>query len=186
LEKTMRNSTAREFSDLSKPALVFESLSASEVKQSLLPFYLGLDFDGRRRRFGGAVSDDSIRQHCSGLDLERSVVLSCSGEAGLLAAIELHPLTSDWEHAELALAENTEGDRDTIVAHLLQLAAFAAGKRGCTALVIQSCCSERAFIDLLRGMGRVRTRDDLLWLELGEYSSLCSAYASQASSSQVS
>jgi len=174
----MRNSTARDFSGLSKPALVFESLSASEVKRSLLPFYLRLDFDGRRRRFGGAVSDDSIIQHCDRLDLERSVVLSCSGEAGVLAAIELHPLASDWEHAEMALAENAEANRDTIVAHLLQLAAFAAGKRGCTALVIQSCCSERDFIDLLRGMGRVQARDDLLWLELGEYASLCSAYSS--------
>ena len=177
LEKTMRNATAREFSHLSNSALVFKSLTARDVDLSLKPFYIGLDFDGRRRRFGCAVSDDSIAQHCNGLNLENSIVLACSGNAGLLAAIELHPFASDWEHVELALAESAETDRTTIVAHLLQLAAFAAGKRGCTALVLPSCNSERSFIELLGGMGRVRMWDDLMWLELGEYASLRSAHS---------
>jgi hypothetical protein len=177
LEMAMRNSTAREFSHPSNSALIFKSLTARDVDLSLMPFYLSLDFDGRRRRFGCAVSDESIAQHCGGLNLEKSIVLACSGNAGLLAAIELHPLAPDWEHAEMALAESAETDRTTIVAHLLQLAAFAAGKRACTALVIPSCCAERAFIELLRGMGRARMRDDLLWLELGEYASLRSAHS---------
>lgn len=173
----MRNSNAREFSHLSNSALVFKSLTARDVDLLLKPFYISLDFDGRRRRFGCAVSDDSIAQHCNGLNLEKSVVLACSGNAGLLATIELHSLAPDWEHAELALAESAETDRSTIVAHLLQLAVFAAGKRSCTALVIPSCNSERAFIELLRGMGRVRMWDDLMWLELGEYASLRSVHS---------
>jgi hypothetical protein len=168
----MKNSTASEFSHSSYSALVFKSLTAGEVEASLLPFYLGLDFDARRRRFGGGVGDDAIRRHCRGLNLDNAIVLACSGKTGVIAAIELHPLGSDWDDTELALAESAAADRTTIVAHLLQLAAFAAGKRGCTTFVIPSCSSERDFIELLRGMGRVRMHEDVLRLELGEYASL--------------
>jgi hypothetical protein len=124
----MKNSSASEFAHSSYSALVSRSLTASDVEVSLLPFYLGLDFDARRRRFGGGVCDDAIRQHCRALNLDNAIVLACSGRAGLIAAIELHPLVHDWENTELALAECAEADRTTIVAHLLQLAAFAAGK----------------------------------------------------------
>jgi hypothetical protein len=172
----MKNSAASEFSHVSNPALVFKSLTACDVGLSLRPFYLGLDFDARRRRFGGAVSDDAIWRHCQGLDLEKAIVLACAGETGLLAVIELHALAPDWEHAELALAESAKADRTTIVAHLLQLAAFAAGKRGCTAFVVPSCSTERDFLHLLRGMGRAEMRADVLWLELGEYARPGSAH----------
>jgi hypothetical protein len=172
LETTMKNSTASEFSHSSYSSLLFKSLTASDVEALLLPFYLGLDFEARRRRFGGGVSDDAIRQHCHKLNLDNAMVLVCSGKTGVIAAIELHPLGSDWEDTELALAECAKADRATIVAHLLQLAAFAAGKRGCATFVIPSCSSERDYIELLRGMGRVRMHADLLRLELGEYVSL--------------
>jgi hypothetical protein len=168
----MKNSTASEFSHSSNSALLFKSLTASDVEVSLLPFYLGLDFDARRRRFGGAVSDNAIRQHCRGLNLDNAIILACSGKAGLIAAIEVHPLASGWEDSELALAECANADRTTIVAHLLQLAAFAAGKRACTTFVIPSCSSERDFLELLRGMGRVRMQEDVLRIELGEYATL--------------
>ena len=36
----MRNSTTREFSHLSNSALIFRSLTASDVDLSLIPFYL--------------------------------------------------------------------------------------------------------------------------------------------------
>lgn len=53
-----------------------------------------------------------------------------------------------------------------------QLAAFAAGKRGCSTLVIPLGPSERALVQLLRGMGRVRVQDDSARVDLGEYARL--------------
>jgi hypothetical protein len=172
LETTVKNSTAGELLRSSNSALLFKSLEASDVETSLLPFYLALDFDARRKRFCGAVSDDAIKQHCRTLDFDNAVVLACAGPAGLIAVIELHPLVPDWEYAELALAEPTAADRTTVVAHLLQLAAFAAGRRGCTEFVIECGSPERDYLQLLRGMGRVRMQADSLRVGLGEYSSL--------------
>jgi hypothetical protein len=170
LEKIMKNSIPGEFPHSTISTLLFKSLSQSELEPLLLPFYLSLDFDARRLRFGGGVSDASIRAYCAGLDLANAVVLACLGADGVVTAIELHPLASAWEHSELALADRATADRTTIVAHLLQLAAFAAGTRGCTSLVAQSFPGE--LLELLRGMGRVRREDDAVRIEIGEYAML--------------
>jgi hypothetical protein len=168
----MRNSTASEFSRPGRSPFSFRSLTANELKISLLSFYLALDFDGRRARFGAAVSDDSLRQHCRQLDPDRTIVIACWGPSGLVAAIELHPLSSGWEDSELVLADRATADRTKIIAHLLQLAAFAAGERGCTTLILPCCSPERVLVELLRGMGRVRVQGDTIRAELGEYASL--------------
>jgi hypothetical protein len=46
------------------------------------------------------------------------------------------------------------------------------GKRGCSTLVIALGPSERALVQLLRGMGRVRVQDDSARVDLGEYARL--------------
>jgi hypothetical protein len=163
----MKNPIAGEFLTSSTSALVFKSLTASEVVGSLLPFYLSLDFDARRKRFGAAMSDDAVERHCARLNSDVAIVLACADSEGLVAAIELHPLAYGWADAELALVSRAGADRTTIVAHLLQLAALAAGERGCTAFVVSPFASEADFVDLLRGMGRVRVQEDALRLELG-------------------
>jgi hypothetical protein len=168
----MKNSTAGEFSRAGQSTYSFKSLTAGELQSSLLAFYLGLGFDERRARFGGGVSDDSIRRHCRRLDPDRSIVLACAGPSGLMAAIELHSLSSGWEDCELALAECAAADRTTIVTHLLQLAAFAAGERGCAAFIIPCWSPQRGLLELLRGMGRVRVHGDTVRVELGEYANL--------------
>jgi hypothetical protein len=168
----MKTSTADEFSSSSTSVISFRSLDADDLHALLQPFYLGLDFDGRRARFGCAVSDDSIIRHCRGLDPDQAVVLGCTGPNGLIAAIELHPLLSTWEDAELALADAAVTDRIMILGHLLQLAAFAAGKRGCNTLIVTLGPSERELLRLLRGMGRVRVQGDSARVDLGEYARL--------------
>jgi hypothetical protein len=168
----MKNSTAGEFSRAGQSTLSFRILTASELHSSLPAFYLALDFDARRARFGGAVSDDAIRRHCRRLDPDGSMVLACSGPEGLVAAIELHRLSSGWEDCELALAEYATADRTTIVAHLLQLAAFAAGERGCATFIIPCWTPNHSLLELLRGMGRVRVHGETVRVELGEYASL--------------
>jgi hypothetical protein len=173
----MKNSDASEFSRAGQSTLSFKSLEASDLEAALLPFYLGLNFDARRARFGGAVSDEAIRRHCRQLDPDRAIVLACAGQSGLVAAIELHPISSDsmssgWEDSELALADCATTDRKTIVAHLLQLAAFAAGKRGCRTFIIPSFSAEGSLLELLRGMGRVRVNADTVRVEIDEYADL--------------
>ena len=86
-----------EFPHSTMSTLLFKSLSQSELQPSLLPFYLGLDFDGRRRRFDGAVSDEAIRAHCAGLDLACDVVLAC------LAGLAIFPCSwlPDYKPGEI-------------------------------------------------------------------------------------
>jgi hypothetical protein len=173
----MKTTTAGDISRTSHATLSFKALPASELNSSLLDFYLGLGFDARRARFGGAMSDDAIRRHCAALDPRTSLVLACAGPSELLAAIELHPLSADWEDTELALADRATTDRMTIIAHLLQLAAFAAGERGCHTFIVSHDVPEAALRELLRGMGRARRQDDTIRVELGDYASLRSRTA---------
>ena len=165
----MKSSIPSEFPRSADSTILFRSLTEDELESSLLPFYLSLDFDKRRERFGGVVSDDSIRRHCRQLDLNNVIVLACSGPAGLVAVIELHPLSSGWEESELAIACNAKVNGATVIAHLLQLAAFAAGKRGCTAFVTPSFSSGCDFLELLRRIGRVRVESDAVQTDIGEF-----------------
>jgi hypothetical protein len=168
----MKNQIFDRFSNTSAAALAFKSLLTTELPESLLPFYLGLDAEARRARFGAAVSDASIARHCRGLNVTRAIVLACEGLGGVVAAIELHALTPDWSDAELALTCTATSDQTTIVAHLAQLAAFAAGKRGCRALIISPCLHEQAFIEIFRGMGRATRQDDGVRIDISEYARL--------------
>jgi hypothetical protein len=165
----MKTSNANEFLAAKTSTISFRSLTSDDLRSLLPPFYLDLDFDARRVRFGCAVSDDSIIRHCQGLNLGGGEVLGCVGPTGLIAAIELHPLSPTWEDAELALAETTAVDKIIILGHLLQLAAFVAGKRGCNALVIHMEPSERDLLRLLRGMGRTRLQGDSARVDIAEY-----------------
>jgi hypothetical protein len=169
----MKTSNANEFCAPTLSTISFKSLSADDVQTLLLPFYLGLDLDARRVRFGCAVSDHSIMRHCAGLDLNHAMVLGCVGPAGLIAAIELHPLSSIWEDVELAVADRAAtSDRIMILAHLLQLAAFAAGKQGCNTFIVPLGPFERDLLRLVRGIGRVRVQGDSARVDLGEYARL--------------
>lgn len=162
---------ATEGGEFSAPAFCFKSLAAKDLP-SLVSFYLQLDFDARRRRFGGTVSDHSLRQYCAMLNLDRSVVLGCFDPAGLVAAIELHPLIENWEAAELAVAGRHARHTTNIISHLLQLAAFVVGERGCNTLIVPFHSRQFCLIELLRGMGRVRVHDDSARLDVSDYACL--------------
>jgi hypothetical protein len=146
-------------------------LSTDDLSALLPAFYLGLDFHARRARFGCAVSDDSILCHCRGLNLDQAIVLGCVTATGLMAAVELHPTSSSWENAELALADSATTDRGLILDRILQLAAFTAGKRDCNTLVVQLGPSEHDLLGPLRRMGRVRVQDDSARIDLGDHAS---------------
>ena len=117
----MKNTVARELFVPESNALSFKSLLPFEIRSALLPFYLGLDFDGRRARFGAGISDSVIAKHCANLNLDHAIVLACEAADRFVAAIELHPVAPDWKNVELALACPTTSDETAIVAHLKSL-----------------------------------------------------------------
>jgi hypothetical protein len=168
----MKTSTSQEFYLPNASTISFRSLSVNDLDDLLLPFYLGLDFDTRRARFDCAVSDDSITRHCHGLDFDEAIVLGCLAPIGLIAAIELHSLSSDWDYVEFAFAISATKDRIMILGHLLQLAAFAVGKRGCNTLLVPMEFPDREMLDLLRSMGRVCFQSDSAFVDLDEYARL--------------
>jgi hypothetical protein len=157
---------------LTASSVVFKTLSKDELSTLLPSLYLALDFDARRVRFCSAVSDDSVLRHCRGLVASDAVVLGCTGPMGLIAAIELYPVTADWEHVELAVVENATTDKTIILSHLLQLAAFAAGKRGCNTIHVANGLAEVDLLWLLRGMGRVRMEESAARVDIGDYACL--------------
>lgn len=163
----MKNSSASDVTLNAQAILRFGTLTDVDVKELLLPFYVNLGFDDRRARFGGAMSDDAVTKHCERLDRHDAIILGCWAPSRLLAAVELHPVTEDWEFTELGIADCAERDRTTIIAHLLQLAAFAAGKRGCTTLLIPSCRGD--LVNILRGMGKVRAGEDEVFVDIADY-----------------
>src|ERR1700761_3712502 len=76
-EQFMKNTVAKELFIPESNALSFKSLLPFEIRSGLVPFYLGLDFDGRRARFGAGMSDSAIVRHCANLNLDLAIVLAC-------------------------------------------------------------------------------------------------------------
>jgi hypothetical protein len=103
---------------------------------SLEAFYLGLDFDNRRSRFGGGQSDQSIVAYCRTIHWQRAVIIARGSSHLLDAVLEIHPLSQNWDRAEITLACPLDGDRSRISAELFQLAAVTAGGRGCSEFVM--------------------------------------------------
>lgn len=162
----MKTSTACEFH---QNTASFRSLSEGEIESLVQPFYLGLGFDARRSRFGGATSDDAIVRYCRELAPKQAMLIGCIEQAGLVAVIELHPCA---DVAELAFASAAGCERLLIYGHLLQLAAFAAGKRGCRELLAPVELIEPEVLELLRSMGQVSIRDGIASVDLDEYARL--------------
>lgn len=151
--------------------LAFRSLVAGDLN-SLVSFYLRLDFDARRYRFCGAISDNSIRQHCDRLDLGQSVVIGCFDPECIMATIELHPLFDNWDEAEPAVVARHSGHTTNILGQLLQLTALVAGNRGCHTLIVPFNSREHRLVELLRGMGRVQVHDEGARVDITTYASL--------------
>jgi hypothetical protein len=164
----MKTSSACEFyQDMA--AASFKSLSEGDIEALLQPFYLGLGFDARRTRFGCATSDDAILRYCRELASKDCMLFGGIEPTGLVAVVELHPHAHS---AELAFASVAKSERVLIYAHLLQLAAFAAGRRGYRELLVSIELIEPEVLDLLRSMGQVGICEGTARVDLGEYARL--------------
>ncbi|PSO20133.1 hypothetical protein [Bradyrhizobium sp. MOS002] len=165
----MKISNAVQYLTPAAGSLSFRSLSADEIEGLLRLFYLGFPFDERRARFGGAVSDGSIARYCRELPRREVVVIGCLAPDGLVAVAELHPY---GDCMELALAGRDTIDTITIYGHVLQLAAFEAGRRGCRNLVMNLELARAEALDLVRGMGHMCVQDETATVQLGDYARL--------------
>jgi hypothetical protein len=134
----------------------------------LTRFYLGFDFEARRSRFGDAVSDDAIIDYCDAIEWRHSVLIARAGAHGLQALLEIHPLSQQWDCAELIAACPDEDDRMHVFAQLLQIAAFAAGQRGCRTFLVPLDDTSREILPLLQVLGRVRLATTQACIYLGD------------------
>jgi hypothetical protein len=165
----MKTSNALEFCSPGASTLSFRTLSAGELRSLLGPFFNSLTFDQRRARFGCGMSDDAIVRDCGGLDADEATVIACIARDALVAVVELHPDRTLAGCTELGFASSAAEDRLMIYGHLLQLAAFAAGRRGYHTFMCPEYLVEQDVLALLRGMGHVTFRGDMLCIDLGEY-----------------
>jgi hypothetical protein len=167
--KNLKKLNAIEFCRPNASRLSFRTLSASEVQSLLVPFFNSLTFDQRRARFGCGVSDDAIVRYCRGLDADEATFIACIAHDALIALVELHQGPALAGCTELGIASSANEDRLIIYGHLLQLAAFAAGRQGYQTFICPAYLVEQDVLSLLRGMGHVAFRNDFLSIDLGEY-----------------
>ena len=135
----------------------------------LTQFYLGFDFEARHDRFGAEASDEAIIDYCDAIAWRRSVLIARARALVLEAVLEIHPLSQQWDCAELIAACPSRGDRGDSLARLLQIAAFAAGQRGCRTFLVPSNDMLREILPLLQDIGRVRIATTHASVDLGDY-----------------
>jgi hypothetical protein len=152
----------------SGPARASRFLTAEDADR-LTQFYLGFDFAARRGRFGLEVSDGEIIGYCTGIEWRHSLLFARAGACCLEAVLEIHPLSQQWDCAELIAACPDRGDCSQPFAQLLQVAAFAAGQRGCRTFLVPWNDTSREILPLLQGMGRVRIATTQACVDLGGY-----------------
>jgi hypothetical protein len=152
----------------SGPACASRFLTAEDADR-LTQFYLGFDYEARRGRFGLEVSDAEIIGYCSGIEWRHSLLIARAGAGCLEAVLEIHPLSQQWDCAELIAACPDRGDCSEPFAQLLQVAAFAAGQRGCRTFLVPWNDTSREILPLLQGMGRVRIATTQACVDLSGY-----------------
>jgi hypothetical protein len=146
----------------------FQFLTANDAHR-LETFYLSLDFDGRRARFGGGQSDESIVRYCRTISWQHAVIVARGSSHLLDAVLEIHPLSQNWDRAEITLTSPLDCDRSHIFAELLQLAALTAGGRGCKTFVmyLNDGCFDT--VGLLGDIGRKSADGEILSFDISEY-----------------
>jgi hypothetical protein len=100
----------------------FQFLNSNDLFK-LEAFFLSFDFDQRRAYFGGAVSDQSVRNYCGTIDWNHTTAIARTGRPYCPEAIALMvSLLSNNARAELSIACPLSCDQRPIIAALLDLA----------------------------------------------------------------
>jgi hypothetical protein len=154
--------------DPAGPARASRFLTVEDAGR-LTQFYLGFDFEARHNRFGVEVSDDAIMQYCDWIEWRHSLLIARGSAHALEAVLEIHPLSQQWDCAELIAACPYAGERSHIFAQLLQVAGVSAGQRGCRTFLVPLNDTSRELLPLLQGMGRVRIATTQACVDLSAY-----------------
>lgn len=134
----------------------------------LTRFYLGFDFEARHDRFGPDAGDDAIIAYCNSIEWRHSILLAWDSAQAPDAVVEIHPLSQQWDCAELIVAcPSRECGRS--VAKLLQSVAQVAGARGCRTFLVPSNDMLREMLPTLQGIGRVRIATTQACVDLSGY-----------------
>jgi len=144
------------------------ALTAEDCDQ-VARFYRELSFDERRRRFGGALSDSALDAFCRAIQWRRTIMIACLSAERLEAVLEISQAVASWRCCEISLASRLPGDNSTVIAQLLQLAAFTAGKLGCHEFVVPLDETGRPMFPLPESMGRARITADHALIDIGDY-----------------
>lgn len=92
---------------LSHPDEVRKLLFSERAK--IYEHFLRLDRDDRRRRFFGAISDDSIQEYCNAISMVRGVTLGCFVDGVLRGVGELRRQGTWWNgQAEVAITVESD------------------------------------------------------------------------------
>jgi hypothetical protein len=169
----MKNTNLAEFTGgAGRPShqYVFRALTADDCDE-LGHFYRELSFDERRQRFGGARSDAMLDAFCRAIEWRRTIMIACLSSTRLEAVLEIYQAIASWRCCEIALACRLAGDTGVVVAQLLQLAAFTAGKLGCREFVVPLDENSRMMFPLPENTGRVRSEAFHALIDLGAYGS---------------
>jgi hypothetical protein len=167
----MKNSNLAEFTGGTggpKHQYVFRALSAEDCEE-VARFYRELDFDQRRSRFGAALSDAALDTFCQRIEWRRTIMIACLSANRLEAVLEIYQAVASWRCCEIALACRLAGDTGVVVAQLLQLAAFMAGKLGCREFVVPVDETGRMMFPLPESTGRSRIEPFHGLIDLGAY-----------------
>lgn len=136
-------------------------------------FFADLDFDEKRSRFGGAVSAASITAYCRSLIVSEAILTGYFIEGRLIALVEVHPLKTSFLRAEIAVCCPRRDGRAEAIAHLIQVAAFAAAERGCRIFVYDDVAADPLVSLMLREIGSSHRSGDLIYSDIGGYSTSC-------------
>jgi hypothetical protein len=87
------------------------------------------------------------------------------------AVLEIHPVSQNWDRAEISMISPLDCDRSRIFAELFQLAALTAGARGCTQFIsyLHHECEEA--VEIMSGLGRCCRDGETVSIDITDYAS---------------
>jgi hypothetical protein len=145
--------------------VILRSLEPEEYYR-LDALWCTLNSADRRRRFGAAVSDASIRNYCETLADKDAVVIGAFRSNRMDAVIEVFPLSPAWEEAEIAMTSRS--DSRALLEELFRLAAQEAQRRGCATLIALLGDDCLGALPVLATLGDVELDDDLARVDISD------------------